>query len=660
MLKYERIPQGIYEKYISWKSDSIWGRKDWLSRAVNSEEYYFNDVDQTGTTYTALQHSKIQDNTNIPVSVNFLYPIANQKLAILTQAKPSIKVISTDGRAKEVAQLLDKIKYGILYESNSQVEIEAMIKDMLITGMGHIMVAPADYYSDGLFNVRVMNVPFDEVILDINAKKRSLEDMEGMFIEKTFTYPKFMQIYADIALNVRDEEGKPVDVKSYMGKTWIEGNLTEKQDVTTTTFNQDYRIIVREFYEKVYTTAYLIRNPETEMLEHVFPEDLEEESETLINQAEKQIPGIYIRKTLLFGDWCVWQETLPITGYPLKTVFFEWGGKPYRSYGMIHFTKGMQEAFDKILSIMLLNGILANNAGWSAPKGSIAEEDRKKWEDYGNNPRVIKEYVPKIYENQVLKPEKDTITQLGSFYPAVLDMLKGGIEYSTGITPILQGNSQEAGVEVFSSLQQYQNAAMMRIVLATMHINQVLRQLGQVLIEYIAQVIKPDVYAFFDESGDLNEIQVGKEFVDNLKTFKFMVATTPSTAMPTQRLATATELMKIAQSSPDPAERQLLTQKAMEMSDVKEFEDVTKKLDVVKNAQKKLKDIQEAYNRLLETSKQMENKFINISLENRILKQAASGEKQIAEKFAELETKLTLADQFAEATIKEKQQTKQD
>lgn len=201
---------------------------------------------------------------------------------------------------------------------------------------------------------------------------------------------------------------------------------------------------------------------------------------------------------------------------------------------------------------------------------------------------------------------------------------------------------------------------MMRIVLATMHINQVLRQLGQVLIEYIAQVIKPDVYAFFDEKGDLNEIQVGKEFVDNLKKYKFMVAVTPSTAMPTQRLATATELMKIAQSSPDPAERQLLTQKAMEMSDVKEFEDVTKQLDVVRNAQKKLKDIQEAYNRLLETSKQMENKFINISLENRILKQAASGEKQIAEKFAELETKLSLADQFADATIKEKQNKKQD
>lgn len=658
MIKFQRIPQGIYEKYISWKSDTLWGRKDWLERAVDSEEYYFNDVDGTGTTYTTLQHNKISETTNIPVSVNFLYPVANQKLAILLQSKPSLRVVSTDGRAKEVAQVLDKIKHGILSESNSQVEIEAMTKDMLITGMGHIMVTPADYYSSGLFDIRVVNVPFDEVILDINAKKRNLDDMEGFFIERSFTYPKFMQIFADLALKVRNEQGEPVDPKFYFGDTWIEGELTEKADVTTTTWNSDDRVIVREFYEKVYTTAYLIRNPETELLEHVFPEDLEEEAETLINQAEETIPGIYIRKTLIFGDWCVWQETLPITEYPLKTVFFEWGGRPYRSYGMIHFTKGMQEAFDKILSIMILNGILSNNAGWSAPKGSIAEEDRKKWEDFGNNPRVIKEYVPKIYDNQVLKPEKDAVTQLGSFYPMVLDMLKGGIEYSSGITPILQGNAQEAGVEVFSSLQQYQSAAMMRIVLATMHINQVLRQLGQVLIEYIAQTIKPEVYAFFDEEGDLNELQVGKEFVDNLKTFKFMVAVTPSTALPTQRLATATELMKVAQSSPDPYERQLLTQKAMELSDIKEFDDISQRLDAVKNTQAKLKDLQDAYNRLLETSKQMENKFINISLENRILKQSAKGEMQIAEKFAELETKLSLADEFADASIKEKQETK--
>jgi hypothetical protein len=656
---FERIPQAIFDNYTSWKSDTSWGRKSWLNRAVNSEEYYYNDVEQTGTTYTAAQVSKIEDNTNIPVSMNWLYPVANQKLALLLQSKPSLRVVSTDGRAKQVAQVLDKIKHGIFYESNSQVELEAMIKDMLIAGMGHIMVAPNTEYKDGIFPISIMHVPFDEVILDINAKKRNLEDMQGFFIEKAFTIPRFMQLYGGIFEQLRMKNGEAPNIGYFTNQTWIEGELTDKQSVTTTNWDADDAMIVREYYEKVYTTAFLVKNPQTGLVEYLFAENLDEQQSTLLNVADSQITDVFIKKTILFGDYAVWAEVLPITEYPLKTVFFEWGGRPYRSYGMVHFTKGMQEAFDKILQIMLLNGILSNNAGWTAPKGSIPEEDRKKWEDFGNNPRVIKEFVPKIYENQVLVPEKDQVTQLGNFYPMVLEMLKGGIEYSTGITPILQGNSQEAGIEVFSSLQQYQSAAMMRIVLSTMHINQVLRQLGQVLVEYIAASIRPDVYQFFDEKGDLNEASLTIDFINNMRSYRYMVATTPATAMPTQRLAMGTELMKIAQSSPDPAERQILTQKAMELSDIREFEDVTQRLDAVKNAQAKIQDLQEAYNRLLETSKQMENKYINIALENKVLQEMARGEQDIAAKFAELNTKLSLADEIAEARIKAKGETSQ-
>jgi DNA repair ATPase RecN len=113
--------------------------------------------------------------------------------------------------------------------------------------------------------------------------------------------------------------------------------------------------------------------------------------------------------------------------------------------------------------------------------------------------------------------------------------------------------------------------------------------------------------------------------------------------------------MKIAQSSPDPAERQILTQKALELSDIREYNDIMEKLDTVKNAQSKLKDIQEAYNRLMETSKQIENKFINVSLENRILKKVMDKETLIEGKFAEIETKLNLADEIANKKIKPEQ-----
>jgi len=276
MLKFEHIPQYIYEKYVSWKSDTLYGRKQWLSRAQTAEEYYYNDVDKTGTTYTAAQVTKIADNTNIPVSINFLHPIINQKLAILAGTKPSMKVVSLDGRAKQQAQILDKVKHGILSSSNSQVEIEETIKDMLISGMGHIMVVPTDYYRPGIFNLSIVNVPYDEVILDINAKRRTLDDMEGFFIEKSFTMPKIMRLYGDIISQLKDDNGNPVDIGTFAGQTWIEGEVTEKADIITTTWNADDKIIVREYYEKVFTTMFLVPNPETGLTEYMFAEDLYE------------------------------------------------------------------------------------------------------------------------------------------------------------------------------------------------------------------------------------------------------------------------------------------------------------------------------------------------------------------------------------------------
>jgi len=651
MIKFERIPTRIYEKYVSWKGDGVYGRKSWLERAQKAEEYYYNDVDGTGSTYTAQERANIARNTNIPVSVNFLHPVLNQKLAILAQSKASMKVVSTDGRAKIQAQVLDKMKYGILNSSSSQIEIESTIKDMLVSGIGHIMVVPTDFYQPGMFNLATVSVPYDEVILDINSKRRTLEDMEGFFIEKAFTFPKLIQLYGDILTTITDEHGKPVDIGTFAGQVWIEGQLTDKSDVTTTTWNTDDRIVVREFYEKIFTTMYMVPDIETNLITYQFAENLDPDQQTLLANATEQVQDIYIRKTILFGDYSVWEEILPISEYPLKTAFFEWGGKPYRSYGMPHFTMDMQESFDKILSIMILNGILSNNAGWIAPKGAIAPEDKKKWEDYGNDPRTVKEYVPKEAGSKVLIPERDQIQQLSNFYPLVLDMLKSGIEYSTGITPILQGDPRAGGIEVFSSLQQYQNAAMMRIMLSITNINEVLRQLGQVLIQYMISSITPGNYQFFDDKGDYNEFQIAQDLVNQIRAHKYLVVSIPSTASPSQRLATATELMKIAQSSPDPVERQVLTQKALELSDIKEYDDIMEKLDVVKNAQQRLSALQEAYNRLMETSKQMENKFINISLENRILKALASKTTKVERNFAALEEKIKIAGQMAQKEI---------
>ena len=652
MIQFLRLPEYIRERYLSWKGDTLFGRKHWIDKTVKAEGYYYNDVDNTSTTFNQGQFNRILEVTGIPVSINFLHPICNQKLAILNQTRPSMKTISMDGRAKNHAFVLDKMKHAVMYNSNAPLEIENMIKDMLISGMGCAMVMPTNPYQNGLFGVGVVHVPYDEVILDINAKKRTLEDMEGFFIERVFTIAKTLQIYGDIVANLKDETGRPVDVNTLTNRLWIEGQVTDKQDVVTTQFNQQGRIVVREFYEKIYTTMYVVPDPQTKNLTYLFRENLPEDVQTILSDAVKELPGMYIKRTLILGDFVVYDEVLSITQYPLKVSFFEWGGKPYRSYGMLHFTIDMQSAIDKVMQIMLLNGMLSNNAGWTAPKGAIAEEDKKKWEDYGNNPRVIKEYIPRetVGGGPPLRPERDQIQQISNFYPTIMDMLKSGIEFSTGITPIMQGDAK-GQTDVFSSLQQYQNAAMMRIVLSTSHINQTLTEIGQVLTEYLTANITPDTYQFFDEKGNLNELEVAQEIANDIKLYRYLVISIPATFMPSQRLAMSTELMKIAQSSPDPNERSLLTQTAMGLTDVREFDEVQEKLDIVKNTQSQLENLQNAYNRLMETSKQMENKYIDTQLENKILSQLITKEKNIAAAYAEMETKINMINKGTDQVI---------
>jgi hypothetical protein len=660
MVVFYRIPRNIEANYVSWKSDTKYGRKQHLNRAESSEEYYFSDVDQTGTTLTSSQYSRIIEATAMPFSMNPIYPMVNQQLAILKGVKPSMRVMSLDGRAKQHAALLDKMKHAVLYNSRAQVEIESHIKDMLIAGMGCLMVVPMSQYQGGLFNTGVTYVPFDEVILDINAKKKSLEDMEGFFIEKAFTIPKFKVLYGDILANLKDPKtGLPVEISSFTNSVWMEDYMTDKAKVTTTQWNQDDFVVVREYFEKTFTTMYVVPDPRTGNYRYLFAENLDLDQETLLSTAVDTVPGVYIKKTLIFGDFVTYEEVQPYTRWPLVVSFFEWGGRPYRSYSVVHYTKGMGEAYEKALHIMILNGLLTNNSGWKAPKGSIAEEDRPKWEDYANNPRVIKEYVPVVREGQVFAPEREKIEPIGQFFPYLLDLLKNGIEYSSGITPILQGDAREAGVEVFSSLQQYQNAAMQRIKLSTSHINETMIDLGQVMVENMTANITPNDYLFFDEKGALNEVKLAQEITNDIMSYRYLVVSVPSSAMPTQRLAMATELAKIAQSTSDPLERSLYTQTAIDLTELREFDDLKEKLDVVKRTQVQLENLQKAYERLNETAKQMENKYINISLENRILKQLMSKEEQVTKAYAEMESKINIAKEMIKQDVKDKTKKKE-
>jgi hypothetical protein len=234
-----------------------------------------------------------------------------------------------------------------------------------------------------------------------------------------------------------------------------------------------------------------------------------------------------------------------------------------------------------------------------------------------------------------------------------MEMMKSGMEYSSGINPIVQGNAQEAKVDVFASLQQYQNAAMQRIQLAMSHINLANEQMGNIVIDYLlANLNTEQSYAFFDENNNLNEVEITKELAKTFKLGRYLILSIASEAMPTQKMAMATELMKISQTTPDPMDRNIYIQKAFELSDIRAFDDVQETIDVKNKLQSQLQQMQEEIERMQELNKQYENKALNAEYQVKLYQKLAGAESNITT--AEAESKKQIEIDKLKEQLKEK------
>lgn len=650
-IELKSIPESLRRKRDLWAGE----RDSWLGKGQKEEEVYYNDVEGTGTSFTEEQLKKISQGSGIPVTVNYLHPIINQKLAILVEANPSFKTVALDDRSKPYAYALDKAIKSVMYRSEAIGEEEETIKNMLIFGMGISGIEELDYYEFGRFNIEYVDLHPSIVILDSNAKKRNLRDMEGYFIEKEITLELAKQKYQGVldAVNEGKSESEQITFESLSTSTTAvpRGRGT----INTDGFNN--KIIVSEYYSKIYTTLYFIENPDTGDITRVFKENLEPGTEFILDSAIAQEDNMFVKKTLILGNYQVAEEIKPLRDFPIKVKFFEWGGRAYKSYGMPHFMIGMQEAYDKAIQLMIQNGMLTNNAGYLSPQGGISPEQKAKWETIGNKPGVIKEFVPQVIDGQVFIPQREQVQQLSNFYPLLAQMMQQGMEYSTGVTSIVRGDANATGVDVFSTLQQYQDSAMKRIQLAMSHINLANQQLGNVMIDYLlANINLEQNYVFFDNENNLQELNVLKENVKDFKLGRYGVLAISSEAMPTQKIAMATEMMKIAQTTPDPMDRNIYIQKAFELSDMRSFDDVQETIDVKNKLSQQVNSLQEQVKRDEELLKQMENKAINAEYKAKLAEKLSGVEVELEK--SQVSTKLMMEINNLKDQIKEMKSNK--
>jgi hypothetical protein len=613
MVLYEEIPEGITEFYNSWKAD----RDAWLARAKLYQEYYFTDVDDTGTLYNRRQLQNIKDNTNLPASANFIYPIVNQRLASMVKKKPSFQVVtsSSDDKYKQYAFTIDKAVFSLLRNSQSLSKVESHCQDMLVQGMSVLGWDDEDVYLPGQFQFGLKYYPNHEVILDAGSRLKEGSDMRGYFLEKEISKDyaqfKFGKILDDINQYYSTEENQlNLTIDNFGGG--IQSGMSPHRSIGL----GQGTIFWKRYYDRIFTTMYFVPNPETQDIEFLFKENyFPEQIPFVFGEEDSLVVGkevnMFVRRSDMLADKLILQTLIPVTQLPSKATYFDWGGRPYKSYGMIHREIGKQDSIDKILQLLLMNGILQNNAGWTAAENNLSPAQKKIWSQAASDPRVIKTFNPVVINDKLIVPTRDIIPPLSNFYPEMLVMLKNSMEYSTSHDPaVAAGLTTEGGkIDVFSSLQQYQNARMERVELSTDQVNYTMEYLGGIAIEYLLATMKPDQrYVFLDPvGGKINEITIFPEMIKDFKLTKYKLIATASEAHPSQKVAMATEMFKIAQTTQEPTDRNLFIKKAFDLLDMRGFDELQEELSEVRKLQSTVQQLSDEVKEQMELRKQARN-----------------------------------------------------
>ncbi|MCM8827550.1 MAG: hypothetical protein NC904_08575, partial [Candidatus Omnitrophica bacterium] len=309
----------IFKKLNLWRSI----RDEWLSYANECEEYFYNDVEGTKTIFNQKQFEKIRSSWDIPVSINRIYPNTSQAISILKKAKSYINVQAYDERGTPFVPVLNKIINSVLYSQEALIEEEEIIKDVFIKGIGIGGIVELLDYKVGRLPFKYKRIDHSNIILDPNTRERDLSDMTGYFIEKVITKEQAKKYYQTLLDAVNKKFGTDLDFD----------NMFESFPSKDRIIDTEPKISVLEYYDKIYTNMYFIRDVDTNDILMVFDENLEEDQKFLLSTAEDVELNTFVRRRLIIGSYLLLEEVLPITEFPLAVKFFDWRGRIYKSYG---------------------------------------------------------------------------------------------------------------------------------------------------------------------------------------------------------------------------------------------------------------------------------------------------------------------------------------
>jgi len=609
----KKVPDHIKDFEYIWSGMKgvAANKNSWAGRAQTNMQIYLQDVEGTGTLYTEAQLEFIENTSRMPVNINKIYPKLEQRAAFIALSKPTQSVVSHKEEDNDFAMTLQQCKMHIESNSTALVHFTQMLDEMHNTGLGFEIVETIErgILSPDELPIKSRFLSYENVIVDAEARSPIGDDWRGVFIKESISKANFRLRFKELFVGMKDLDGNPLDMEEFL----------KRRADSSRSVHENGLIEIKNYYEPIYTTLYLMDMPNGDV-RRIFAENGMPELRPVLESLpeESKMESIYWKKYFIVEDLILAETMLPIRTCPVIMYWFKWGGTAYKSKGLTHYVANAQFALDRALQTFILNGMLANNKGYTAPKNSISPEDKVMWEKHATNPLVLKEYNIVVgADGKTYRPEREEVNSLSSFYPQIIELLSGSIDEITAMTPFMQGDPKN-NIDVFSVLARYQDSAMKRIELSLQNLGVSLEQKAKVIVDYVMGVLEPNKEYFISNRSTKLEALIVPEDILKIRNMKFTITSSPDQMMPIQRQMAAKEMFNIAQTSTDENLRNVLTSEAISLSGLTIGPDIQEKVDYANKITQENSSLKEHVERMEEITKQLENRVINAELKARI------------------------------------------
>jgi hypothetical protein len=470
-----------------------------------------------------------------PLVVSKVYPIIQQMLSTITANRPQYKFFPRNEDDRDLARAQAEAASYIWDRSNGDMHFSRAVRDMLVGGIGHVLLNVDRFSGEPRF--KRIN-PLD-VFVDPASEELDFSDAASIIIRKVVTKRsaiRSMPEHEELIkmAPVADRETYSKEFASNQSGIYSSNNdLLHREDVSIV----EDQIELLERYARETIRNVIVTDPSGQpytMSEKQFEEwyqTVEDPEAFQIGYDYKEI--IRVTQTIsnreVLGDYII-----PSGIYPIISFVDNHNDNPYPE-GEVEHIKGLSMERNKRRSLMIHNATTSSNSKWLVEDGSI---DEGEWENNSSVPGAVLKYRQGFTPPQPIFPQ-----QIPQALMNLEDRADRDMEYVTGIYSVMQGDAASAPATYKATLAMDEYGAR-RIKLKMRQVGLALGQLGRCVMKFNQMFLtSPKILQIIQQDGKEGSIMINTKdpesgnLFNDLSRGDYDVIVREGSTLPTNRMA---------------------------------------------------------------------------------------------------------------------------